>query len=391
MDDDRGENEGLIIPPGQEALLQRMLGTDLPQGFTLVRAQTHAHWIEAEYAHAGRAVVVRLEHPAQSQRQGVDTRTFRIVAPAADTLDGLVRALVRNTEALEHGFHWDRPVTPKRLQHPGPPPPEQQTLDIEWLAFRAGIKPAIRISCEASEADGLAKRYLEGDAHVRRGSFVIDGRKLAVIYVARSEDEAERLRRIECDKSLLSWVVDRFEHHNNRLGRLLGYPECCVAAYGRRSRGKGRENDWYRSARAAWVQKPMPRLNALLMVEGRSLLSFDACRYDCPAALALAERLAEAAHEANAGWLAYAEHQLALPIAVDRRGARAHVELDRPIWKGGARIVEAWAPVSLAGSSLQLDVELAYRLRNRFVSRQGLVEDLSGRWPPIVMDFSADR
>ncbi len=386
MHDNRGGR--LIIPPGQERLLRRMLASDLPEGFTFVGARTHADWVEAKYERAGQSVALRLEHPGQSDRAGVDTRAFRIVAPAAQALDELVQTLARSIAALEADFHWDRPPAPS--PPPAPPPPDKRTLDIEWLAFRAGIKPALRISCEAADADQVAQRYVAGGAHVRRALRIIEGQELVVVYVARTRARAEQLRRVEGGKGRLAWLQDPLDD-NRVLGTLLGYPRCCVRAYDRSLRIRARENDWYRSARAAWIPRPAPRLNALLMVEGRSLLSFDPCRYDCPAALELADRVADAVREADREWLEYAEGQLALPITVDRRGARAHVELDRNVPGGRARIIRAWAPASVAGDSRKKDLELADRLPGLRVSRQGLVEESRPIRAPVVVDFPAGR
>lgn len=368
-----------------------MLGNGLPGDFALVAARAHIDWVEAEYTRAGQSLVVRLEHPAQSEHEGVDTRVFRIVAPAGQALDGLVQALARNIEAREGEFRWNQPYEPRRPPRPEPPPPEKRALDVQWLAFRAGIKPAIRISCEAWEVDDVARRFIAGGAYIARGSRFLHDRQVAVIYIAKTAAQAEEMRIIECGTGVRAWVRNRLVHHNLRLGTLLGYPACCVKAYNRRARTWRREHDWYRSARAAWVPRPVPRLNDLLMVEGRSLLSFDPCRYDCPAALELAERIAAAAREADADWLEYADQQLALPIAVDRRGARAHVELEGPSRGGSARIVRAWAPVSTGGDSQKKDLQLAGRLPGRRVSRAGLVEEARSTPPPIVMDFPAYR
>lgn len=359
-----------------------MLSAALPRGVTFVGARIHSDWVEAEYICAGRSVTLRLEHPAQSEHEGVDTRTFRIVAPGTPALDGLVRALARSIQALEGAFAWSHPAGQAERGAMGGAcsslrvPPERRMPDVEELAFRAGIKPALRISCKASEVDDVVRRLEAGGAHVRRGSRVIEGEELALVYVARSGAEAEQLRSVE-----------RADDHTLSLGALLGYPACCVAAYDQRARAGTSENDWYRSARAGWVSRPMPRLNALLMVEGRSLLSFDPCRYDCPAAFELASRVADAVREVDSEWLEFAERQLALPIAVDRRGARAHVELEGRIPDGRARIIGAWAPVSPRGDSRDKDRALAERLAGRPVSHEGLADGEAA----IVMDFSAGR
>lgn len=269
------------------------------------------------------------------------------------------------------------------------PPGSERSLDIQWLAFKAGLKLAMRVSCDPSSADAIERRYRAGGAQVRRGLRVIDGERQAVVYVAQTAARAEELRNLDCGTTPIAWVRNFFVGHDRELGTLLGYPACCVQAFQRRARP--RLDDWYRTAQNAWMARPAPRLNVLLMPEGRSLLSFYPCRYDCEAALELADRIADIAREADAAWLDFVEHQLALPIAVDRTGARAHVELDGPIRDGKARVVRAWAPVDARGNSLLQDRELAGRLAGRPVSALGRVSSGARGPEPLVIDFSAGR
>ncbi len=261
-------------------------------------------------------------------------------------------------------------------------------LDVEWLAFKAGLKPAIRISCEPADAESVERRCRAGGASVRRATQSIEGRRLSVVYVAHSAKQAEELERIESGKRLRGWLPAQSGNHSRRLGRLLGYPACCAEAFHGRRHTRRLDDDWYRSACDAWVARPEPRLNVLLMAEGRSLLSFDPCRLDCIAALELADRVASAVRKVDAAWLAHTERQLALPIVVDAAGARAHVELDEAIPSGSARIVRAFAPVAPAGGSRERDLALAGRLPGSPLSPRGRVQWSSPGPEPLALDFS---
>lgn len=268
--------------------------------------------------------------------------------------------------------------------------PRQRQLDVEYLAFSRGIKPAVRISGTTEEVEAAERRYRELGAEVRRGRRVIASAERWIAYVAHSDREAERMRYLDGVAPTLTWLRKRWNDPNVELGRLLGYPDCCVKAFGRRARGRRlkTEHDWYRAACAARLARSDFRLNVLLMAEGRSLLSFEPCRYDCANALELRSLIADAVRADDPEWLDYVECQARLPIAVGPDGARAHVELDRRIGQGGARIVRAWPPVAPRGTSQEKDVGLARRIEHLVVTADGWVPLGLAKPAPVVVDFS---
>jgi len=354
----------------------------LPSGVAFVGARTHAESVEAHYRYKGRSVVLRLEHPAQSSRAGTDTRTFRIVAPAVHDIRGLIQALARSIEAHEQEFHWEEPL---ENRPPQPPPPERRALDVQWLAFQAGIKPAIRVSAAAHELEEIESRYRSLGAYVEpsRHQLRLGRQAYWIAYVAHSAREATELKLTE------EASVRASDRDAMKLGRLLGYPECCVKAFCSRDR-RGKENDWYLAARDAWVARPLPALNVLLLSERRHLVSFEPCTYDCSRALELAERTAEALARVDKPWLDYVMTELARPIAINAAKDRAHIELDGPIGSE-PRVVRAWAPEGPDGTSRPGDAALSRQLPGRRVSRRGLIALKRGARPLIAVDFAAGR
>jgi hypothetical protein len=150
------------------------------------------------------------------------------------------------------------------------------------------------------------------------------------------------------------------------LGWALGHPSCCVEAYVARSHPSGAAlvgsylagnlgTPAYRAARDAWVPRPLPRLNGFLRHAGRSFVSFQPCRYDCPHALAVADRVAGACTLANREWLAETDRVLARPVVVAPDGGRAVVALERRIEP--MRVIEAEA-LSEAPSDQALAAQL---------------------------------
>jgi hypothetical protein len=276
--------------------------------------------------------------------------------------------------------------------------PERRSVDVEWRAFDAGAKPAVRVSARPSEAPSIAARYeAAGASIVTSGVIELRGQPTIIVYVARSQGDAAAL--LDAERRLLEWPTRSARRLATlELGRRLGYPTCCVRAFVRRNHGgiaqwlvalgtRKRGHDAYLGARDARVSRPVARINPLLMPERRSFISFDPCRYDCPHALAVANRCIETLDGADAEWVEFALNQLARPIAVAANGARAHVALERVAAR--SRITAAEPPRSLSGGAREMDRKFAAELVGRAVSRGGLVRGWRGYSPPVVVDFSA--
>jgi len=187
-------------------------------------------------------------------------------------------------------------------------------LDIEWIAMKAGIKPANRISIDAGHADEIEVRARrEGFAAVR-GPHVVEfpGRPPAVIlYVAHDEAYALALSRAEApllppENAGLS--LDEEQRLHAQLGQLLGFPICCVEEFGIRLRrgitsrldGSSAHEDFVAAEAAARrSQKFLARLNDLSPDRRVRIVTFYPCRYDCPLASAYAAAAFAAAVEVD--------------------------------------------------------------------------------------------
>jgi hypothetical protein len=250
-------------------------------------------------------------------------------------------------------------------------------LDVEWLAFSAGLKPAVRRTVDPARADEVLARFTREGAVVLRADrhAVLGGREQVVLYAARSHDLAAALR--DAESSVLPGHApagDALAAHR-AVGIALGFPACCVEAFCvRLARGVDRLVDGglggyaedYVASRAAWVSAPDARVNPLLMRAGAQLVSFYPCRFDCARAVALAEsvRAVVAARDAGAARGLMATLSRAVVIASD--GARAQVVVE------GATVARAAAPTR-EGVADPRDVALAVALVGVAVREDGAV------------------
>lgn len=277
--------------------------------------------------------------------------------------------------------------------------PKRQRIDVEWCAFRAGLKPALRISAAPDEADAIAARYRAGGAPIAMSDpMALRGRVTRLVYVAGSERGAAGL--VQLERRLFNEPSRRERREVSlELGYRLGYPRCCVEGFVYRNHGPPSSalvslftrrlgHDAYKGARDAWVARPLPRLNVLFMPARRGYLSFDPCRYDCELAAALADRTAEAVAAEAPAAVAEIDAELACATAISASGARARVVLElgpkRRRW-----VARAEAPLDLDGVASDADGRFARGLVEREVAQRGLV--LGGRSfsPPVVVDFAA--
>ncbi len=211
-------------------------------------------------------------------------------------------------------------------------------LDIEWIAMRAGVKPANRVTLEPARTAGLeARAHREGFA-VARGAQLASfpGRPpAAVLYVSR---DAQRVRELaEAEAPLLSGehgrmaVEDAIPIHT-RIGHLLGFPPCCIAEFcvrlrrgvTRRVAGRSAHEDFVAAECAARTsQRFFGRLNDLSPDRHVRIVTFYPCRYDCPTAADYAAAVFAHAERADAAAAAGLRAALlgTMSIAVDgRRG-----------------------------------------------------------------------
>ena len=146
------------------------------------------------------------------------------------------------------------------------------------------------------------------------------------VYVASNEAAVTRLHDIEEQLATVyrgrpsGRATPQLLQLETEFGQELGYPACCVAAFGERlhlrttegvdqeARQEGHTWRWrvggirrtlkrllptrwqaasphYYHAASAWVAQPAPRLNIFRAGEGASLISFEPCSFRCDAAL----------------------------------------------------------------------------------------------------------
>src|SRR5947207_1242203 len=103
--------------------------------------------------------------------------------------------------------------------------------DSEWLAFEVGLKPAVRTTVTAADADRIATRATErGYAVVRADRPVqLAGRAPEeALYIARSAAHAQALK--EAEAPVLPGtppqrLSDEMLATHARIGALLGFPD----------------------------------------------------------------------------------------------------------------------------------------------------------------------
>lgn len=248
-----------------------------------------------------------------------------------------------------------------------------ERIDVEYHALRLGLKPALRLTASPEQAPAMEARYRELGLAVATASATVRFKRTVVLYVAPGLADAEGLRELEAPLLLPFLLSDprvREEAavRTRELGRLLGYPDCCVAAFTDRMvyrPGERTVNDDYRSARDAQVPAPRWPLNGFLRRWGAFVVSFEPCRFDCPAAL----RFARALLAGIGGFDPQAVHalrrKLTWDIAIDASGARAAVRFAPD---GTVESAAAFHPEDATGTAL------AKALLERKVDEAGWVE-----------------
>lgn len=250
-------------------------------------------------------------------------------------------------------------ATAKRSQH----------RDVELVALRAGLRTAMRVSVVHSQLEEVLARFEAAGvvAMVAPITGRYEGEDHALVFAALNERDARRAVEAE--------VAD----DERALGKLLGYPECCIEAFVRRP-----DSMWpYLGARAAWVPRPLPRLNTLLYGIGARFISFEPCRYDCAHAAEAADAIALALAEVDEMSVRWCDEQLARAVLVDDHGAHVLVELDSE----GRTIVAAQAIPTVPGQPIGVRARTwAQVAPGAQVGPDGTV--VAGAMEALVVDFA---
>jgi len=179
-------------------------------------------------------------------------------------------------------------------------PPHRDLPDVDWLAFKVGLKPANRLTLGPEHEPKIVERARARGYAIARASRTVElpGREPeAVLYVARTAEYARDLA--EAEAPILPGGPSRppdaeVLRAHARLGELLGFPSCCTAAFTkrlargvtRRASGGFAHEDFVAAEDAAAASRELlGRLNILLPDRTARLIAYYPCRFDCePAA-----------------------------------------------------------------------------------------------------------
>lgn len=369
-----------VIAPDNDAVIAAMLL--LPrQGATwwLEQWTAREQWVDARFrARGGPWAIVRLldrDHPVPKRLVRRQTQRFSIVAlrssEAAD-VDTLLTALTATVRAHEQGFRWDQPKP--RDKGPRSADLGPRSVSPERLAFESGIKPALRIRLHADEAPYEVGLWLRAGYNVAavETDAGADGLRTYVM-VASTHKRAQQL----VDAELRQYLpIDAQLIALRDCGEMLGYPSCCVEAFLRSTQLERDDHDPELNSRrcnfyridAAWVERPLARLNTLLKSDQLGLISFDPCRFDCERAREIADRIALVVEAKHPGY----EQLLHGAFAINHEDERVTLELDPSSDRhgGGGERVRAAKPSSPNASAF------AERLIGHVVDPQGRVATL---------------
>lgn len=272
-------------------------------------------------------------------------------------------------------------------------------IDVEYHAFRSGLKPAIRLTADPGQVGPMVARYtalgcavVTADAIFSTDHYAFD-RPIQVLYVARTQAEAEALRAAE--GPLRGGSMDSIEKGTNAvrdIGLRLGYPPCCVEAccvrYQKRfelaRQRVVRAAQAYAAARDAWVPKPRWQLDDLMFAARASVISFEPCTYVCDTATRFADALLAVIARVDARARADLEAALKRNVAVDMHGGRAIVTLE-------SGVITRSEPLRGAEGQVldKANEALAPTLVGRHVTAEGIVPD-TGDLPVLVLAFAGE-
>lgn len=152
--------------------------------------------------------------------------------------------------------------------------------EADEVALFAGLKPLLRQVLPSAELAGARARFerlglAQGEATHRVSLPSTDG---TVLFVGRDEQRVREA--LECEASA---------EHDLELGRLLGYPRCCVEAYLQLSPPRHNVDAFHRAFAAS--RTFAPRLNCLDLSTFH-FVSWLPCAFDCPTSRGYADAVA---------------------------------------------------------------------------------------------------
>lgn len=291
---------------------------------------------------------------------------------------GVVRTAPRRSGAAGEGdpaglrgaMHWFAEHASKPAR-----PRSELRRDVELVALRAGLRRAIRLALTPADLVEATARYQAAGliALAAPTPADYDGERHDILIVSMSEADATAA------------VAAEHTLDVRGLGRLLGYPECCVRHFAARVSRADQLGIAFDGAREAWVPRPHPRLNNILFGVGARFISFEPCRYDCPAAIAVADAIAAAVGAVSPETVTWIDEQLRRSVAIDAVNARALVELEGG---GPGKVARAVPTPAVSGRPIDAPAQrLADRISGATVAADGTLA-CEGEPLAYVLDFA---
>ena len=235
----------------------------------------------------------------------------------------------------------------------------------ERMALRLGLKPVLRELVAPARVAALRDEFramgcsvavvgerVDEDATTGLVAEQGGARQRVVVHAGRNAEQVERAA--ELDQVLLADVSRGvWEDATHELGRVLGYPDCCVEAFV--ALGPFEHNRTPIAAAAANSDRFDPLLNNLSLSFYRHIAWYP-CRYDCPASLKVARQVAQHLRTSRPGAFREVQRVLSMP--------RVYADERRQLLFSGARVAademrfqEIFTPYALDGEASEAAFE----------------------------------
>jgi hypothetical protein len=309
-----------------EALLRDALADPSVASGYAIRSIAFGETAEVSLEKGGATFVLWVRSTADEGPFYAKTRHFKI-GHRGDPPDQLgyavidaVRARIEAWEGALSASERASLFAPRAARHVRP------YWGLEWLAVRAGLKPACRILVASGDAerllayaraDGLQVCVTEADRFVSGFCAIGLAEHTTLVHAAPSEEVATATAGIERSMIEACGRGERVTADQVRaLGAALGYPPCCIAAFVE-VRDLSNAEIRFRALRRTPGRAPRLLNN---VVEERALVSHCLCRYDCPASLRYAEALFQELSRLDPATAAELERGLGGLVALFRSG-----------------------------------------------------------------------
>jgi hypothetical protein len=226
----------------------------------------------------------------------------------------------------------------------GVAPRHRWSLASEWLGLRLGLRKVWRAEVTAATLPALvAATASEGWSLVLGPQIAIDDSGLwmetdpnlatdlrQIVYVAPNSADARACDALEAEVLAQGHALraGAGDEQDRAMGALLGYPPCCVQAviaghaqWDLSQAHQLSEAAYFFLRAARTSERLVKRLDVWSPIQGASPLRHYPCRLDCPASLALADQLDNAAWEADSAVLARQQRARADGLLVFANGA----------------------------------------------------------------------